>query len=845
MAIARDATTVISGTVNPSLSTNVTVTGSNPILIFGFILGADVISSVTYNGVAMTQLTKLAGNGGAFLYLYFLIGPTTGTHALIVNTSVADAVDGAATSYTGYLPLTFPNASTTNSGATPLTTSLTTTIDNCWTFLIADSCNVPLNSGGAGANQLSANHGQGCGTFDSNGAISPAGSTSMQTVNGSGTFHHIMVAFAPVAPVSTPILIATQRQTAAQTRSFIRAKALVAVQAQAAQLAALKTKLKTLLATQPQVAKLARQCGRLSFAIQAQLASLFKDDAFVYITINGVAYGQNRADPTQRVLYDTLTIREADGQHTQCTFTTDGFAPTIGNDVIVQLEDRRIFGGVILDVNQVSVGASSNAQYAVQAIGYSWLADRRKVLKVYTEQSATAIAQDLIASFVSGFTANNVAPLLTAITAISFVFTSVTDALQQIATWIGGTKVIDYFKDLHLFVTDADPNPADLTPTHPTLFDFTSETILTQVVTRLYGLASGPTAAAAAVVGATSLDVTDASPFNAGGGTIVTGAQRITYSGVSTGGSTVQGGSALTGYPAPTNVPGLYTAAGGVPDEFGAWKVAVSFLYSDGTETQIGPISAGVNVPSNGFALKWDNVDIGPSGVTKRFGYLKKPSSSVFLSVAICHSERQHDDDDLHRRADRGLDAAAADDRRRGWRDLDQSHRYVRVSCRRRLDLGRWSGLTYTGRSVASGPGSLTGIPAVGCGSIGSAINLGTAIGVIIPAGSTSLPVADTTNFSAGGGTARTGSQTFMYTGKSAASGAGNLTGIPASGAGALTAAVTGGATVLVGAGGAGLLTGIPASGPGSISMQSIKATASISSSRWMTSPRRRRSLRC
>jgi hypothetical protein len=201
MAIARDATTNISGT-GTSVSTNVTVTGTNLLMLVGFMLTTDVVTSVTFNGVALTQASKVNTAGGV-LYLYYLFAPATGTHAFVVNVSSSDTVDGAVTTYTDCLQSGFPDAITTNTGATPLTTSLTTTADNCWTFLSSDSCNVALNNGSASANQLSGNHAQGNGTFDSNAAVHPAGSTSMQVVNGSATFHHIMASFRPFVVVPT------------------------------------------------------------------------------------------------------------------------------------------------------------------------------------------------------------------------------------------------------------------------------------------------------------------------------------------------------------------------------------------------------------------------------------------------------------------------------------------------------------------------------------------------------------------------------------------------------------------------------------------------------------------
>jgi hypothetical protein len=60
-------------------------------------------------------------------------------------------------------------------------------------------------------------------------------------------------------------------------------------------------------------------------------------------------------------------------------------------------------------------------------------------------------------------------------------------------------------------------------------------------------------------------------------------------------------------------------------------------------------------------------------------------------------------------------------------------------------------------------------------------------------AGSTTLQVEDLSQFPSAGWAAAPGDQIFSYTGRSASSGAGTLTGIPASGAGSLTAAVRAG----------------------------------------------------
>jgi len=79
----------------------------------------------------------------------------------------------------------------------------------------------------------------------------------------------------------------------------------------------------------------------------------------------------------------------------------------------------------------------------------------------------------------------------------------------------------------------------------------------------------------------------------------------------------------------------------------------------------------------------------------------------------------------------------------------------------------------YTGRSVTSGPGELTGVT-----GIAAVILHGAAVVLSVPAGATAVPVGDTTNFSSAGGAAQVGIQAITYTGRTTTSGPGVLTGV-------------------------------------------------------------------
>lgn len=183
--------------------------------------------------------------------------------------------------------------------------------------------------------------------------------------------------------------------------------------------------------------------------------------ARVFVAIGGVQYATGRLTAAKSIDAGTLSITGVQGQTPNtCTFVARGFAPTVGQDVLITLgslnNTTRIFAGQILNVTQTYVGAPANATFSVSAIDYTWLLQRRKVLKKYTNQSATAIAVDLIASFASGFTTVGVAAGLPVIDEITFTNADLPSALTQLATRALCVWHLDYNKDLTFGVAEDD-----------------------------------------------------------------------------------------------------------------------------------------------------------------------------------------------------------------------------------------------------------------------------------------------------------------------------------------------------------------------------------------------------
>jgi hypothetical protein len=174
--------------------------GENRLLMVATI--SDVVSgtditSVTYNGVALTQLVS-----GAFSFnnevnrLWYLVNPPVGTFNVIL-TGATTLFAGAALSYRGVKQVAPPDAIAVVSGgnATTRVANLTTIAPGCWTVLITK--NGAGNAGAGAGSTLRAARGLNYDVFDSNASL-PAGATSMAATHGSNpVWCHTIFSFAP------------------------------------------------------------------------------------------------------------------------------------------------------------------------------------------------------------------------------------------------------------------------------------------------------------------------------------------------------------------------------------------------------------------------------------------------------------------------------------------------------------------------------------------------------------------------------------------------------------------------------------------------------------------------
>lgn len=204
MAISFDAAVAATPTGGTSNTWSHTCSGTNRILFVFVYLnsgGADLVTGVTYNGVALTLIDKQGNSdsGNDWTYLFYLINPSTGANNVVVSASTSVGIFGMSSSYTGANQSGQPDASAKQTAANggTVTTTLTTIANNCWTVL--GSGGARITSASTGSTQRATDT-AGSAIYDSNGPITPPGSTSMSLTTAAGDRDgYIMASFSPVA----------------------------------------------------------------------------------------------------------------------------------------------------------------------------------------------------------------------------------------------------------------------------------------------------------------------------------------------------------------------------------------------------------------------------------------------------------------------------------------------------------------------------------------------------------------------------------------------------------------------------------------------------------------------
>ena len=139
-AIAFDALSKSTGVGVSSVTLAHTISGSNRMLFVSFMTNntLDLVTSVTYNGTAMTKLKQQAtASAGLLSYVYGLAAPDTGSNNIVISVSAPSLIYTTNASYTG-VDQTLPTGTAIDANNTTGTTwseDVVTTADNSWIFM--------------------------------------------------------------------------------------------------------------------------------------------------------------------------------------------------------------------------------------------------------------------------------------------------------------------------------------------------------------------------------------------------------------------------------------------------------------------------------------------------------------------------------------------------------------------------------------------------------------------------------------------------------------------------------------------------------------------------------------
>ena len=477
----------------------------------------------------------------------------------------------------------------------------------------------------------------------------------------------------------------------------------------------------------------------------------------VTITINSV-------DRTQLVRrYESEILDNAGATPNTASVVVRGFTPTNGltmhitQGLVVPIV---LFDGEVTSVQQIATKTRQRVRYRLECIDGTFKMNRRLVTKAWlVATSITTVLTDILSGFTTGVTSTNVqASLANAPVPFLAVLEPVTSVIQRLADLAGAAWKYLPINDLYFRVTSTIINPAALTTLNKTFKSLIYRKGIVQAHTRMYATGAGTSVVSSVPAGSTYAPVTLGVLFAAAGGSALTGAQILTYTSVVLGGVIA----------APVATWGAITlvndgGAGGLT--IGATYIFALTYVTPSGETVISNVSGSPASPPDAthrrIVINW--TDTVPTSATGIYVYASTDAGATWKKCVLIAAS-PISPYAITAQVDTAIGAAPPT-------------------------------ISTAGNDAISGS-TTTGSTAVGA---------------------TTIAVAETGVFGSGGGilTYAVAGVVYSatYTGRSIASGAGNITGVPASGLGSIVATIPSGAGIQNVPG----IKGIPGSGTGAI----------------------------
>jgi hypothetical protein len=177
----------------------------------------------------------------------------------------------------------------------------------------------------------------------------------------------------------------------------------------------------------------------------------------------------NGTDRTSSVVFKSITKTDTLNQQVDNLrfivrkYGSLTYSPTLNHEVIMTLGSTRLFGGVIVKIDE-NVTAKGIIDYTITCNDYSQYLKRKLVTERYENMTVKAIIDDLVANYAIDFTDTATVTGLT-IDSISFNRLTVADCLEKLAKAISYVWYVDYYKDIHFFPKNTELAPFNITDT--------------------------------------------------------------------------------------------------------------------------------------------------------------------------------------------------------------------------------------------------------------------------------------------------------------------------------------------------------------------------------------------
>jgi len=157
-------------------------TGSSRVVFVVANTGGDVVTGVTYNGSALSNV-----NTQGTLSFWIGLAPSTGSHTVVASLS-GDAINACAFFYSGVNQSTTVDSKNKGTGSFATDFSLSTTVvgANSWMVFVTQNSSAGSASAGTGSNAVTGT--VDINAFDSNGTVSTGSQTMHATTAGSSNW---------------------------------------------------------------------------------------------------------------------------------------------------------------------------------------------------------------------------------------------------------------------------------------------------------------------------------------------------------------------------------------------------------------------------------------------------------------------------------------------------------------------------------------------------------------------------------------------------------------------------------------------------------------------------------